>query len=400
MLARQDLPPASEKKLLFWLHAGFFLIGIITVLLGQVLPVLSSRLSLNDKQAGYFFIAQFAGSLTGVFLYNRAIKKFGYPKMLLSGFWLMALAVVGLNLDSWVMCLAAVYFYGIGIGATIPATNMLAVELSSEEDSSSALSIINFFWGLGAIFCKPFVDFVGSPINVLLPTALLAVFFLLIGAAIGFSPRRIIWKQIENSPEEETPIWTTSTAWLIAIFNFIHIGIESGVGGWMTTYEVRLTDSAPAAKSWLSAALVFFLFLVVGRGVAPLFLRFLRENAVLFINLLLMVGGLIVVLSANDFWLLTVGAGVLGFGTSSVFPINMARFTKIFGTRATQNATPLFVCGSLGGAFTTWLVGYVSTAYENIRAGFFVLLVSCLFLILLQLLLFRETRRAGASRPS
>lgn len=394
MFVRRDLPPpsaASKKKLLIWLCAGFFLIGIITVLLGQILPILSSRLALSDEEAGYFFIAQFSGALSGVFLYNRAIKKFGYSKTLFGGFWLMALGVVGLNSGSWFLCLSAVYLYGFGIGLNIPATNMLVVELCSEKSSpASALSLVNFFWGLGAIVCKPFVDFVGSPTSVFLPTALLAVLFLPVGAAIGFSSPQNTLGRSETSTETTTRIWKTSTAWLIAIFNFIHIGVESSVGGWITTYESRLTGSP--AKGWLSAALAFFLFLVAGRAVAPLFFRFLRENSMLLLNLSLMSGGVILILSAEDFWLLTLGAAILGFGASSVFPTNMARFTNIFGAKATQNATPLFVCGSLGGAFTTWLVGYVSTAFEDLRAGFFVLLFSCLLLIVLQLLLTAKTR--------
>ena len=375
---------AAKKRLLILLHAGFLLIGIVTVLLGQILPVLSKRLALDDREAGYLFVAQFFGSLAGAFFYNRIVKKFGYLRMLAGGFCLMAGGCAALNFNSWILSLAAIYLYGVGIGLTIPAVNLLTVELNREK-SSSALNTINFFWGFGAILCKPFVDFVGSPESILLPTILLCAAFLLLGAAFAISDFEENFNRDENFSAVAIPIWTTRTAWLIAIFNFVHIGIESSVGGWITTYESRLTQTA--TNNWLSAAVVFFSFLVFGRAVAPLFFRFLRDNTVLFCSLLIMTTGIVLILWAESFSYLMIGAATLGFGTSSVFPTNISRFTKIFGSQATQNAMPIFILGSLGGAFTTWLIGFTSTAYNSLRTGFFIILIGCILLIVLQIIL-------------
>ena len=119
-----NLQSAINKKLTLFLHAGFVLIGILTVLLGQILPFLTAKLSLSDEQAGYFFVVQFVGSLLGTLLYNRAVKRFGYLKMLFGGFCLMAFGCAGLNFDYWILCLAAVFIYGIGLGGVIPAREL------------------------------------------------------------------------------------------------------------------------------------------------------------------------------------------------------------------------------------------------------------------------------------
>lgn len=382
-----DGNPQSETKrrLVISLHAGFLLIGILTVLLGQILPFLSKQLAVNDEQAGYFFVAQFIGSLTGTFFYSQTVKKIGYLKMLFGGFCLMAMGCFGLNVGSWFGCLASIYFYGIGIGATIPAVNLLIIELNREK-SSSASTIINFFWGVGAILCKPFIDFTASFDTIFLPTALLGGLLLVGGATIlfaGFQPN--FAKKAEVAGSDVTPVWKTPTAWLIAVFSFLQVGIEGSVGGWITTYELRLTGIA--ADRWISAAPFFFLFLVIGRGIAPLFLRYLRENTLIFINLLWMSGGIILILLTQNLVSLLVGAALLGFGTSSIYPLNIARFMKVFGSRAAQNSTPLFVLGSSGAAFTTWFVGFISTNFDSLRAGFSVILVSCLWLIVLQIVL-------------
>ncbi|HLA95995.1 MAG TPA: hypothetical protein VK612_09755, partial [Pyrinomonadaceae bacterium] len=59
-----------DRFLTVLLHAVFFLSGIMTVLIGQVLPILAKRFDLNDLQSGYFFPAQLAGSLLGTLLTN------------------------------------------------------------------------------------------------------------------------------------------------------------------------------------------------------------------------------------------------------------------------------------------------------------------------------------------
>lgn len=385
----------TKKRFVIFLHTGFFAIGILTVLLGQILPFLGRNLMLTDEQAGYFFVAQFGGSLTGTFFFNGIIKKFGYLKMLCGGFCLMAFGAFGLNLDSWLACVAAIYVYGIGIGATIPVVNLLIIQLNRER-SAAASNVINFCWGIGAISCKPFIDFAASSESILVPTALLGTLLLLNGATIllsGFQPNFVVNEEV--SGEDATPVWKTSTAWLLAVFSFLQVGIEGSVGGWITTYETRLTDVA-AVKRFISAAPVFFLFLVVGRGIAPLLLRYFHENRLMFINLLWMSGGIGLILLTRDFTSLIVGAALLGFGTSSIYPMNIARFMKVFGSRAAQNSTPLFVLGSFGAAFTTWLVGFVSTNFNSLRTGLGVILISCLWLIVLQFILSKNIPKQTA----
>ncbi|HEV8592505.1 MAG TPA: hypothetical protein VGQ55_10415, partial [Pyrinomonadaceae bacterium] len=100
MLFEEKAAARSDGFLKTNLRVGFFLIGIITVLLGQILPVLSSNYSLSDRDAGDLFIAQFAGSLTGTLFYSRIVRKFGYSKMLFGGFCLMAAGCASVNIGS------------------------------------------------------------------------------------------------------------------------------------------------------------------------------------------------------------------------------------------------------------------------------------------------------------
>ncbi len=101
-----------------------------------------------------------------------------------------------------------------------------------------------------------------------------------------------------------------------------------------------------------------------------------------------------VLLFADDRLFVGFGAAIAGFGTATIFPTNLSRFTKTFGASAIRSATPLFICGTLGAAFTTWLIGFGSNYFNNLRSGMFVLALSIIALIGLQIsLMFRNTEK-------
>jgi MFS transporter, FHS family, glucose/mannose:H+ symporter len=383
----------SVRRLNTLLCSVFFLTGIATVLIGQVLPILVGKLKLDDRQAGYFFIAQFAGSIIGTLGSTWFARRGSFLAANIIGCILIAVGVLSLNFNAFALCLLGFFLNGTGVGLTLPSINMLTLEINRARPAA-ALNILNFFWGVGAILSQPFVDFLSRGTNIFTPTAILAVTFVLTAAIFYLMPREIESTPVMEENAENAaapPIWTSPVAWTIAFFNFVHVGFESGMGGWLKTYTGRL-GAEPIAVLF-SPILLYFLFFVVGRGIAPLFLRFLNENKLLFLNLLTILGGMVILLAAKNVWSLSVGASIAGFGTSSIFPTNLSRFSHIFGLRATRRATPLFLCGTLGAATTTWLIGFSSYYFGNLRSGMFVLLFSALTLIVLQIFLVLNQRR-------
>lgn len=377
----------NNKPLVFIIHFAFLMCGIVTVLIGQILPVLSKRLHLDDAQAGVLFVVQYAGSLCGTLIFGFAAKRFGFIKTATFGFLLITIGSFLLNSDSRIMCTAGIFLNGIGIGTTLGPLNMIVVVLNPLRQAA-ALSILNFFWGIGAILSQPFVSYFGTAESILIPTVTLSVLFFSLAIAFSFSRAELGKTKKESETEiemgEDSKVWTYPLAWLIALFNFIHVGFESGAGGWLTTYSERFPESA---NSLLTATPAFFFLFVVGRGTAPIFLRYLNENKFLILSLIIMTLGTIVIIYAKSFPVLVIGAGISGFGTSAIFPTNMARFTKIFGESATRKSMPLFLSGTLGGAFITWMIGYISTRFDNLQAGIFVLFGTGIILLILQFII-------------
>ena len=208
------------------LHIIFLLSGITTVLIGQVLPILAKHFSLSDLQVSYFFPAQFAGSLVGTFLTSRFAKRHDHFAATVLGSVLMVAGVLVMNVDVFAVCLVGFAVNGIGIGLTLPSINMLILELSRER-AGSALSVLNFCWGIGAIVCKPFVDVVSTADSLGWTTYLLAIPLLIAAAPLlSMTGGKKAGALDENKGEtSETPIWTTPLAWMIALFNFPYLPI-------------------------------------------------------------------------------------------------------------------------------------------------------------------------------
>ncbi|MCS6873656.1 MAG: MFS transporter [Pyrinomonadaceae bacterium] len=370
-----------QKLLLYFL---FFLVGISTVLIGQVLPFISARFLLTDAQSSKFFIAHFAGSILGILVYEFIVKSRSFLLVIRIGCVCAAVGVILLNSEFQFICSAGFFLNGVCTGANIPAINMLMAKVNPSNTVSS-LSFLNFFWGVGAITCQPFIYAFADEGSLLVPTTLLSVLYLLACVFLRNSPKgERERKRIASFGFRE--IWSNPISWLIAFFNFAHVGLESGIGGWLTTYSERFYAES------LSATPVFFTFFVLGRLLAPISVRFCPERLFVLISLLILNAGLLLILISEKS--LFLGASICGIGASAIFPANMARFTKIFAPSATKNAAPLFIMGSLGGIITNTLIGIASDYFESLVYGILILVFNAFILTIIELLLlFRFSTR-------
>lgn len=382
-----------KRYVVILLHAIFLFSGIATILVGQVLPILARKFELNDLQLSYFFPVQFAGSLLGTSSSRYFAQRNGFISATVIGCFSMAAGLLLLNAGTFSFSLAGFFLNGIGIGLTLPSINLLVFEMNPMR-SGSALSILNFCWGVGAILCKPFVDFTVWGTDLALTTSMLAV-PMAVAAALIFKLGRSATRPAEAAEtrivDDVRPIWSTSLAWVLTLFNFIQVGFESGIGGWLTTYSERMgTEQGPHL---ISPTFLYFSFFVLGRGVAPVLYRYFEENTVIMIDLVIVLIGTIITLSADSILILSIGASISGFGASSVFPATVSRFGRIFGPSATRRATPLFIGGTVGAALVTSLIGVVSDRTGSLRSGMFVILLCVIVLIVLQVYLGARTKR-------
>jgi fucose permease len=395
------VPPGVDKpqaqtggvRLTALLHAGFVLTGVVNTMLGPMLPVLSARWALNDAHAGYLFTAQFSGSMLGVMGSSLLMSRRGHRISLLLGLGFMAAGSATLLATSWMLGMLATLCFGIGLGLVIPTTNLLVSELNPEK-RASALSLINFSWGVGAAICPLFVAAllrIHRPSHMLYGVATLLTLVALGMARVSFP---VFCAASDYVSRVETGLWRSRWPPIIGALFFLYVGSEAGVSGWTATYAQRM--EAGAGTVWVLMPSFFWAALLLGRATAPLLLRTIQELRLAKLGLVLSTVGVVILLGARNLPVIAIGVSLAGLGLSSVFPIAIATLARKFGSAASRIAGVMFALAGAGGAVLPWLVGYTSTRLGSLKYGLCVPLFGCMTMLILNGLLSKPESGTGS----
>jgi MFS transporter, FHS family, glucose/mannose:H+ symporter len=276
---------------------------------------------------------------------------------------------------------ASVAMYGLGLGLMIPTDNLLIAEVSPNSRASS-VSLLNFFWGVGAVLCSLLVAW--SHARGLLPIflGLVALFLLLLLVAVRDFPFPGAMKS-DHTPVAWREIWTSPATWLFAAVFFLYPGAETAVGGWIGSYVSRMGTHGASMASTMPA--FFWGALTLGRGPGSLLLPHLPERRVLQVGFALGATGIGLLLWSSTLPGVIASALLTGLSFATLYPITVARLSRHFGTAARSIGSVMFSLAAAGPAVIPWLVGVISHATGNLRAGLLVPLVATVVLLVIHL---------------
>ena len=377
----EGVPPESARAEWVLLHAGFVAVGIITTLIGNVLPTFIRHWSLEDSQAGFLIAAQFTGSSLGTLLTSVLLPRYGFARVLCAGFLAFAAGFSFLGTGPWFVAAVAVFVYGFGYGLVNPATNLRGTQLAS-KNVASAVSLLNLSWTIGAVSC-PFVVAQWLP---RIGVRGIAIFLTVVATVIGVLHMRRHLTAPEAPYERPTrPMseWIHNLAHapsisLLLIF-FLYVGTEVGIGSWVATEEKRLPGGASTVL--FLAPSFFYGFLLLGRAASPVLLRRMSTLLISLIGLASAgLGASLIILAHQPFWLYA-GAAFAGFGCAPQYPIFVTWLAQTFGRNSTWLSALFFAAAGAGGAALPWLIGIVGTHTDSLRLGFLLPLIACVLMI-------------------
>jgi len=371
----------SNRRLSYAGLVAFLPTGVLTTLLGPMLPLLIARWQLNDTQAGNLFLVQFFSQMVGVQLAGLLMARRGYRPAFLSGLLLMAAGAGSLLMGSSALGMAAVGLYGLGVGMIIPTDSLLIAEITPHS-RASAMNLLNFFWGVGAVTCSLMVAwtaahgtvpvFLGSVAAVLVLLALLA-WGLPFPVASRAESTEVRWRELARNP----------VIWLFAAVFFLYPGAETAVGGWIGSYVARL---GPLGARWAPLMPAFFwAALTAGRGLGSFVVSDVHEWRILRAGFATAAAGIVLLLVAPALPGVILGAMVTGLSFATLYPITVARLSQHFGVAARSIGAFMFTLAAVGPAVIPWMVGVTSQATGSLRAGLLLPLGATAILLLLHL---------------
>jgi len=365
----------SAKILTVAAHAAFVPIGVVTVLLSPLLPTLSARWSLNYSQAGALFTAQFLASTVAVGLSGVLVARRGFRFAIKVGLLVIAVSIALLLAGSRLWGIACIAGYGAGLGLAVPAANLLVAEVNPGR-RSAALNLLNFSWSAGAVACPFLVAAAGHFHQVPLLLAVVAGLSLVVAIGIAVMPSWVAEPAttgIAGSKNLAVDWRHRSLPALLALF-FLYVGAENGFGGWVASYASSL-GSMSSTMAVMTPSF-FYSALMLGRWLAPALLRRVDEVRVAKGGLLLACAGMAGLVVSHTLVGVMVSASAAGLGLSAVYPITISLLSREFGAAASRVGSLTFTLANVGGACLPWLVGVSSTQFGTLKAGLGVPLIA------------------------
>lgn len=291
--ARSDREPvAFPMPAMVAACACFVLIGVLQALYGPAIPALRAHYRLSPSSAGTALSAHFAGALVGVLLAASVRRRWPDRRILVVSCLLMAVgaavfAAIGAWAGSWPVALVGALVLGVGFGGVDYGLNVMVAEGFGRR-GTAMLNILNAHFGLGAIAGPALLGLLGTDRYPVVFLACAGCAVLLVPPLLSVrdtwapttSARDTATTRRDALPDALSDKGTSrrrpSFAVLAVLGAFIalyilHVGIETGVGGWETTHLEALGRTAGQAAT---ATAGFWLAMTVGRVlVAPVSLR-------------------------------------------------------------------------------------------------------------------------------
>jgi FHS family glucose/mannose:H+ symporter-like MFS transporter len=364
-------------------NLAFVPVGIVTVLLGPMLPSLLTQWSLNYGRGGLLFTAQFLASTIAVSLSGFLISRYGFRFTLNAGLLTMALPLAALPFSSYAQGLACIALYGAGAGLAVPAANLLVAEVNPTR-RSAALNTLNFSWSVGAVACPVLVTAAAKTNHTTFFLIGVSGFLLIVMLGIAAMP----WHSVglagksEEDRKNTSPInWRASALRVLCLLFFLYVGAENSFGGWIASYAKSLNTISPASAVMTPS--FFYIALLIGRWLAPFVLRTVDEIKLARAGLLTACAGMAALLFSNSMLSVVFSVSIAGFGCAAVYPITIAMLGREFGPAASRIGSIMFTAANLGGACLPWLVGFSSDHFGGLKVGLAVPLIAgvCMYLL-------------------
>jgi fucose permease len=361
----------SERNRTFILivSCGVFLtFGALMSLLGPILPILSERLGESLTVLGSIFTATFAGMLISQLIVGSLGDKYGMGSILLGGAALLAVGFLGISWSTslW-LTLVMGWIAGLGVGAIDLGANLLVAMLFKAQ-SVSKVNLLNMFYGIGgfigpaavslsmALFSSAMIPIwgLGAFLILLLPVlywiAVACRFRAEAEPAGSKDPKELGFRQIGNF----------ALLWVLGFLLMIYVGMEIGLGGWVTAYVLQTTTLTIETAAIVAS--IFFISLTAGRvaGIAVgSKLTPVRFLAICFTGAI--VGSVLLVAGSGNFTITVLAVIIEGFCYGPVYPTVFAIIAASF-SRAPGKAGGLAAAlGSAGGTIIPWLQGILLT---------------------------------------
>lgn len=338
--------------------------GLYAMILGSLLPLISSEYGLNNTVSGALLSAHQAGNLIAGFIAGVLPLYMGRKKAII---FLCSFVVMGFSImivtGNPVLLILGFLFTGLSRGSISNFNNTVVNEVSNS--SSVALNILHSIFAIGAL---------SSPFLVILCTNIAGergwkiaagvIIFLAIISMILFSRMKIddVAKRKENISYQ---FLKYKNFWIIAGILFFYLCAESAINGWIVKYFI---DSEIMTREYAQMlASLLWVVILAGRLTCAFIGDKVSKKTLLLITSIGTVAFYSLLLSSQNVTVITIAIMGLGFSMAGIYPITISNFGSTIKLYPMSMGV-LLMMGGIGSIIMPIIVGTLSDNF-GILAG-------------------------------
>jgi len=382
------LDPAN-KYVLICCFVLFSANGMITAILGSLLPLISYEHTLSNTVSGSLLSIHQAGMMGAVFLAGILPFYLGRKRVLLTacgfavcGFILMTVSGNPL----WLM--AGFLFAGLGRGSISNFCNSAVSEVSG--GSAGALNFLHGIFAIGALLAPLFVMFgvqifgaSGWRFGAFVMTG-----FLLFNMCL-FPRAKLVEFTKEQRQKLSYQFLKKKSVWYHIGATFFYIAAESTVIGWLVMYFVR-ADIMPAQLAQILAS-ILWVSIFAGRITIVLIGGRLSKSRILLLTSSGMAVFYVTLLFMRDVLPITLAVIGLGFFMAGIFPTLIASSGRIM-KEYPMSLGVMLLLGISAAILMPLVTGILSDSF-GLLAGMSAVLIALALLLLFVALISRSSAK-------
>jgi fucose permease len=369
--------------LIFSTIVAIFVYGMLSAMLGTILPDLSDRFRLSPRQNGTIAFAQALGLIIASLGVGPLLDNEGKKLGLMIGLALIATALFALpRASGFRSILFLLFLLGVGGGIVVTGANALVSDVG-EAHRATALNMVNLFFGLGGL-ATPFIAanlFGRNWVRLCYTIAALTVVSLAIEASTKMpEPTRTGGFVLADA----APVLGRPLLFLLGLFLFLYVSCEVGIWNWLPRHLIA--QGIPESRALNILSLGFALGLLIGRvGVSPIFIRVPAITVLLCASVVMAISTFLMLRLSNP---LTAAILVFlaGLSMAPVFPTTLAIVGDNFPRMAGTAIGFVITCGWIGLAVSSRIIGFIAGGDpRRLKKALLVLPVSAVLMVGLDL---------------
>ena len=323
----------SRRPVTIVIFSGFFLLGMLFILWGILLPDIAKDLRMSELVSGTFFSLFSIGMMLGAVIGGKYVSRFDHMPLLAALLSINALLLFTISqLHQWQWVLVVAVLIGI-VSSTIFTLGHTLIARLYEEKRFTMMGLMDFMFSLGTFAASFFVTVLYSIAeNWRLPIQVLAAVMVCVSAYTYIAARSQA-KVLKGQPKPERKTLAFGAVIKQPIFIFMALlsfgygAVEFGNANWFVSYAQNgIGFTGEQSRNLLAC---FTAGMVISRLVFPFLLRFVSvHRLIVFMASASLVGVFAIKLMPS---LYGIGAGnlFLGLGLGGLFPLMLSAAMNI-----------------------------------------------------------------------